>query len=208
VQEQERLAAALAAVEEAQPAPFEEAARGAPGGSADEFHDFEDGPPPRGCRTAWLTEVGSYLTAGAGRSISGDMDHTATADAGTQAQPRWMTITGWVLSILPVLVLAVSAFFKFQAKPEVVQAFTGKYGYQPAALSEFGIVEIACTLLYLFPRTAVLGAVLLTGYLGGATATHFRAGEPFYAPVLVGVFLWGGLFFRDARVRDLLPLRR
>jgi hypothetical protein len=57
------------------------------------------------------------------------------------------------------------------------------------------------------PRTSVLGAILLTGYLGGATATHLRIGEPFFAPILLGVMVWGGLFFRDARLRALLPLR-
>jgi hypothetical protein len=57
------------------------------------------------------------------------------------------------------------------------------------------------------PRTAVLGAILLTGYLGGATATHLRIGEPFFAPIVLGVMVWGGLFFRDASLRALLPLR-
>jgi hypothetical protein len=57
------------------------------------------------------------------------------------------------------------------------------------------------------PRTSVLGAILLTGYLGGATAIHLRIGEPFFAPIVLGVMVWGGLFFRDARLRALLPLR-
>ena len=60
----------------------------------------------------------------------------------------------------------------------------------------------------IIPQTSILGAILLAGYLGGATATHARAGEPFWAPILVGVFLWGGLFWRDARLRALIPLRR
>jgi hypothetical protein len=67
---------------------------------------------------------------------------------------------------------------------------------------------LTCTLLYVIPRTSVLGAILITGYLGGATATHARLGEPWFAPVLLGMLAWGGLFMRDTRVRDLIPLRK
>lgn len=71
-----------------------------------------------------------------------------------------------------------------------------------------GLVELACTAIYVIPRTSVLGAILLTGYLGGATATHVRVGEPFFALIVLGVLVWGGLFFRDPRLRELLPLRK
>lgn len=81
------------------------------------------------------------------------------------------------------------------------------FGYPQKLLLPIAIAEILCTVLYLFPRTAVLGAILLTGYLGGATATHVRVGEQFVAPVFLGVMLWGGLYFRDSRLRALLPLR-
>jgi Mn2+/Fe2+ NRAMP family transporter len=71
-----------------------------------------------------------------------------------------------------------------------------------------GILEIACTVIYVIPRTSVLGAILLTGYLGGATATHVRIGDPsFFGPVIFGVLVWLGLWLRDARLRALLPLR-
>lgn len=69
------------------------------------------------------------------------------------------------------------------------------------------ITLIICALIYAFPRTAILGAILLTGYLGGATATHVRVSEPFFFPILVAV-AWGGIFLRDARLRALIPLRR
>jgi hypothetical protein len=82
-----------------------------------------------------------------------------------------------------------------------------KLGYPERAALWIGIVEIACTVLYLIPRTAVLGAILLTGYLGGATNTHVRVGEPFYMPVLLGVLVWLGLFLREPRLRPLVPLR-
>lgn len=71
-----------------------------------------------------------------------------------------------------------------------------------------GILEIAVTLIYLYPRTAVLGAILVTGYLGGAVATHVRIGDAFWMPVLLGVLVWGGLFLRDLRLRALLPINR
>jgi hypothetical protein len=71
-----------------------------------------------------------------------------------------------------------------------------------------GILELVCTVLYAIPRTAVLGAILLTGYLGGAIATHVRIGDDFTPPVIMALLLWGGLYLRDARLRALLPLRR
>jgi hypothetical protein len=114
--------------------------------------------------------------------------------------------TGRVISALPVLMLLMSAAMKFMKPPMVVEGMT-KSGYPERLLLPLGIVELACTVLYVFPRTAVLGAVLLTGYLGGATATHVRIGEPFYTPVLLGVLVWLGLYLRDRRVRALLPLR-
>ena len=80
------------------------------------------------------------------------------------------------------------------------------YPEHPFALA---IVEVSCTLVYLIPRTAVLGAILLTGYLGGAIATHVRLLEmQFLTPLVLGVLIWGGLFLRDPRVRALIPIRR
>jgi hypothetical protein len=69
------------------------------------------------------------------------------------------------------------------------------------------VTEIVCALIYAIPRTSVLGAILLTGYLGGATATHVHAGEPFFLPIVVGIAVWLGLFLRDTRVRALVPVR-
>jgi hypothetical protein len=70
------------------------------------------------------------------------------------------------------------------------------------------IIEILCVILYAIPQTAVLGAILLTGYLGGAVATHVHAGEPWFFPVIMGVIVWLGLVLRDPRLRELAPLRR
>jgi DoxX-like protein len=85
---------------------------------------------------------------------------------------------------------------------------TAKVGYSPDVLVPLGLVLLACTVLYVIPRTAVLGAILLTGYLGGATATHVRLGQPFIVPVLFGVLVWGCLYLRDERIRSLLPFAR
>jgi len=89
----------------------------------------------------------------------------------------------------------------------VVQGFA-HLGYPESLLVTLGILELGCTVVYLIPRTSVLGAILMTGYLGGATATHVRIGEAlFFIPVVLGVLAWGGLFLRDDRLRALIPLR-
>jgi hypothetical protein len=125
----------------------------------------------------------------------------------TSDQPSWMTWTGRVLTALPALLLTMSAGMKLAGRPEVVEAFVGHFGFPAGALAPIGVVELACAALCVVPRSAVLGAVLATGYLGGAIVTHVRLGEGFAAPLLVGVLVWGGLFLRDGRVRALLPWR-
>ena len=114
---------------------------------------------------------------------------------------------GWIMSVLPCLMLLFSAAMKFARPPEVLQGFT-HLGWPTSSALPLGILEVACTLTYLVPQTAVLGAILLTGYLGGAIATHARLGEGFLMPVLFGVMIWGGIFLRDPRLRALIPLRR
>jgi len=115
--------------------------------------------------------------------------------------------TGRVLSALPVLMLVMSAAMKFSRPPQVVDMFTGKFGYPESTLLVLGVVELTCAFLYAIPQTSVLGAILVTGYLGGATATHVRVSEAFIIPVLLGVMAWAGLYLRDPRLRELLPLR-
>jgi hypothetical protein len=117
-----------------------------------------------------------------------------------------MLWAGYILSALPVLLLFFSGVMKLVQPAPVMEGFI-RLGYPESLALWIGIVELACAVLYVIPRTAVLGAILLTGYLGGATATHLRIGEPFFAPIVLGVMVWGGLFFRDARLRALLPLR-
>lgn len=117
---------------------------------------------------------------------------------------------GRILSGLPALFLLVDSFAKF-AKPAAVIEGTVKLGYPESVIIPLGIVLLTCTILYVIPRTSALGAILLTGYLGGAVATHVRVGDPLFThvlfPVYLGVMIWGGLYFRDDRVRALIPLR-
>lgn len=120
--------------------------------------------------------------------------------------PAWMVWAGRILTALPCLALLPSAGMKLSAPAEFIANFE-KMGYSAASATPIGVVELLCVIIYLVPQTAVLGAILLTGYLGGAVATHVRVGEPFIAPLLLGMMVWGGLFFRDERLRKLLPLR-
>jgi hypothetical protein len=115
--------------------------------------------------------------------------------------------TGRILSAIPVLLLLTSATAKLLRPPPVLQGFA-QLGYSESIILKLAIMEIAFTAVYLIPRTAVFGAILLTAYLGGATATHARVGDPaFVGPVLTGVLLWLGLYLREQRLRALVPLR-
>lgn len=123
---------------------------------------------------------------------------------------RAMFWAGWIVSLLPVLGLVMSGVMKL-AKPGFIVEGMAKHGYPEGIIVGLGMVELACTILYLIPQTSVLGAILLTGYLGGATATHVRVGEfsqAFMGAIPFGVLVWLGLYLRDARLRALLPLRR
>ncbi|MET0396034.1 MAG: DoxX family protein [Longimicrobiaceae bacterium] len=124
---------------------------------------------------------------------------------------RKSLLAGRVIGALPVLFLLFDGVGKL-VKPAPVVEGTVQLGYPVSVLVPLGIVLLACTVLYAVPRTAVLGAVLLTGYLGGAVATHVRVGNPMLThtlfPVYFGAMLWGSLWLRDPRLRELLPLRR
>lgn len=120
--------------------------------------------------------------------------------------PKKMLWAGWIASALPVLMLLVSGVMKL-VKPDQLAAEFLRLGYGEQHALGLGILEIACTVVYVIPRTSVLGAILLTGYLGGATATHVRIGDPFFPPIIFGALVWLGLYLRDARLRALIPLR-
>lgn len=129
-----------------------------------------------------------------------------TTPSSSTKPSRAPIIVGWVLTVLLSAFLTFSGVGKLLKLPPVETEVT-RLGYTMDTIFAIGIVEIACVIVYLFPRTAVLGAILLTGYLGGATATHVRIGDPFIMPVIMGVVAWIALFLRDRRVRALAPWR-
>lgn len=117
---------------------------------------------------------------------------------------------GYILSAIPILFLLMDSVGKF-LKPEPVVTGTVELGYSESVIIPLGIVLLICTLLYAVPQTAILGAILLTGYLGGAVATHVRVGSPLFThilfPVYLGVFIWLGLYLREKRLRGIVPMR-
>jgi hypothetical protein len=119
---------------------------------------------------------------------------------------------GYAMSGLVIAFMLFDAGAKLVPLDVVIKS-TAELGYPPSAglARGLGALALVCTALYAFPRTAVLGAILLTGYMGGAVASHLRLGDPLFTHILfgvyLGIFVWGGLFLRDSRVRTLLPLR-
>jgi hypothetical protein len=126
---------------------------------------------------------------------------------------NWALWTGRVLSGLVILFLLVDGAIKL-VPIAVVTDTMAQLGYSPSVETAriLGVLTLGCTALYAYPRTSVLGAILLTGYLGGAMATHFRVGSPLFSHLLfgfyLGLMLWCGLYLRDERLRALIPLRR
>jgi DoxX-like family len=118
-----------------------------------------------------------------------------------------MLWTGRILSGLIVAFMAFGAATGF-TKPDMVQQGFEHMGYPYSLHTVFAILMIGCTLIYAIPQTSVLGAILLTGYFGGATATHLRIGEPPYFPIVIAVLAWIGIYLRDERLRALVPLRK
>ena len=115
-------------------------------------------------------------------------------------------IAGWIISILPVLLLLFSATFKFLQPGEEFKKGLEQMGWTADTMFKLGFVEIGCAVLYLIQRTAEIVAILLTGYLGGAVATHVRVGDPsFVTAVILGILIWLGLWLRDPRLKAVLP---
>jgi len=142
------------------------------------------------------------------------MEATATLANSTPelaGNAKWRRRTGVILSALPVLFLLFDCVIKLIKIQPVVESFA-QLGYPDSLARGIGVLELACLALYLMPRTAILGAVALTGFLGGAISTHLRIGDPLFSHVLfpayVGLLLWSGLILRDDTLRTLLSTRR
>jgi hypothetical protein len=131
--------------------------------------------------------------------------------AGPKAIASKRLWTGRVLSALAVMFLLFDGVIKLLKLPPAVEG-TVRLGYPEQVIVGIGLVELVCLALYVIPGTSVLGAILFTGYLGGAIATHLRIGSPLFThtlfPIYVAVLIWGGLFLREERLRTLIPLRR
>ncbi len=162
--------------------------------------------------------------AGARRGITGSGRRPRNAQGGRQsilpamstvaatnaaAPPAWKLWTGRVLSGLPALGMLFSGAMKLSHSPMFIEKWVGTFGYPESAATAIGIIEILCVVVYLVPKTKVLGAILMTGYLGGAVATHVRVSDPgFVTPILLGIFVWGGLFLRDERIANVIPVSK
>lgn len=122
---------------------------------------------------------------------------------------RWMMWAGWFVSLLPVLVVLISSRWKLTQNPAYVREW-GRIGWKIPDLPFIASLQLGAILLYLIPQTAVLGCVILTGYLGGAVASYVRIGAvgPPFVPLTTAMLAWLGLYLRDKRIRALLPIRR
>ena len=115
---------------------------------------------------------------------------------------------GRVMSALPVLLVLFGSVMKLMKTASVVEGFV-RAGVPERLIIPVGVIELVCVIVYVIPQTAVLGAILMTGLLGGATITNLRIADPTYPmPVVLGMLAWGGLFLRDTRLRELIPIRK
>jgi hypothetical protein len=134
-----------------------------------------------------------------------------TSVAHTSSVAKKRLVAGYVLTALVALFLTFDTVIKVLRLPPAIQGTTA-LGYPADTVLWIGMIELVCLGLYLTPRTSVLGALLLTGYLGGAIATHVRVGSPLLShtlfPIYVALVLWGGLYLRETRLRALVPFRR
>ena len=126
----------------------------------------------------------------------------------TTSKTIWI---GRTLSALAILFLSFDTIVKVLQLPVAVDGTT-QLGYPESSVFVIGIIQLVCLVLYVIPKTSVFGAILFTGYLGGAIATHLRIGSPLFThilfPIYVAVLIWGGLYAREPRLRAVIPIRR
>ena len=113
---------------------------------------------------------------------------------------------GRVISVLAALVFAMSAIMKLKGGPDIAQGMA-HLGLPESLITPLAVLELSCVVIYLIPATSVLGAILLTGYMGGAICTHLRVGDPFFVQIAVAICVWLGLYLREDRLKGLIPLR-
>ena len=138
------------------------------------------------------------------------MSTAAVGVRDTAGSKGWMVLAGWILTAGAVAVFVWSAYMKLTHQPSYVTEWE-RLGYPDSKLTGMALLQLTCLALYLIPRTSVLGVVLLTGYLGGAISSYVRIGDAAFAnafQVSTALLAWGGLYFREERLRMLLPFRR
>jgi uncharacterized protein YndB with AHSA1/START domain len=176
------------------------------------FWTVDDRDAHRGGWSQCIERLGAYVEQQKGKDRN--MSEAAVAPAASTDVPAWRVSkaawwAGTIISTLVVLWMGVLGTVFLVLNRAMIQQEMAKQGYPPNSAIPILIAEVLSAILYAIPRTAVLGAILLTGYLGGAVATHVHAGESkWFFPVIVGVLVWLGLYLRDRRVRDLTPLRK
>ena len=118
---------------------------------------------------------------------------------------------GRILSALAILFLSFDTIVKVLRLPVAIEGTT-QLGYPESTVFVIGVIQLVCLVLYVIPKTSVFGAILFTGYLGGAIATHLRIGSPLFThilfPIYVALLIWGGLYAREPRLRAMVPIRR
>ncbi len=136
------------------------------------------------------------------------MNAAAAVPVQETKQKRWLVWIGWVVSLWPVFVVGMSAHWKLSRNPAYVKEFA-RIGWAESRLNLLAFLQLGSAAVFLIPQTAVLGCVLLTGYLGGAIAAYTRIGEPYpvLVPLSTSMIAWLGIWLRDARLRQLLPIR-
>ena len=122
------------------------------------------------------------------------------------AASGYIVWAGRVISVLVSFVFVMSGFMKLKGGAEVTQGMA-HLGLPESLIIPLAILELSCVVIYLIPPTSVLGAILLTGYIGGAICTHLRVGDPFFIQIGLGIFVWLALYLRESRLRGLIPLR-
>jgi hypothetical protein len=122
------------------------------------------------------------------------------------ASGKAATVTGWVLSGLVALMFLLSAFMKIKGGPDLDKGME-HLGLPASMVKPLAILELTCLAIYLIPPTAVLGAILLAGYIGGTIVTHWRAGDPFIVNIILGLVLWLAIYLREPRLKELIPIR-
>jgi hypothetical protein len=120
---------------------------------------------------------------------------------------KWMLWAGRVVSALPIFALVMSSIMKLSHAPQLAGMLSGHLGFPESALTGIGVLELLCIALYAIPATSVLGAVMVSAYMGGAVASHVRVGDPYLVPILLAALAWLGLYLRHPRLRTLLPFR-